>query len=108
MELNGECPIRSKDSTRDGGLGSRHVERDTNRWAQQTFGECELGDERRTHRLVDLASRLSSNIGEAPSSACRGDVAANEGAYDVLYRGLNCWIPAFIRLCESPVNSTSG
>ena len=20
-----------------------HVERDTNRWAQQTFGECELG-----------------------------------------------------------------
>ena len=26
----------------------------------------------------------------------------------VLYRGLNCWIPAFIRLCESPVNSTSG
>ena len=26
----------------------------------------------------------------------------------LLYRGLNCWIPAFIRLCESPVNSTSG
>ena len=64
-----------------------HVERDTNRWAQQTFGECELGDERRTHRLVDLASRLSSNIGEAPSSACRGDVAANEGAYRWIRNG---------------------
>jgi hypothetical protein len=58
-----------------------HVERDAQKWAQQTFGGCELGDKRRAGRLVEVEGRLSSNVGEVLSSVCRGDSAANEGAY---------------------------
>lgn len=58
-----------------------HIDRDTGRWAQETFGQCELGDSRRTRRLVEVAMRCASHAGDAPSRACRGDAAANEGAY---------------------------
>jgi len=57
------------------------IERDTGRWAEHTFGRCELGDARRTRRLVQMAHRCASHAGDAPSRACRGDGAANEGAY---------------------------
>lgn len=58
-----------------------HIHRDTNRWAEQMFGGCELGDARRTRRMVKLGAQLAAHAGQAPASACRGDAAANEGAY---------------------------
>jgi len=61
-----------------------HVEKDPRAWAQRTFGECELGDERRTRRLVILGSSLGAHVGSSPYTACRGDEAANEGAYRLL------------------------
>lgn len=54
------------------------------RWAREIFGECELGDERRTRRLVKLGAQLAAHAGQAPVSACRGDPAACEGAYRLL------------------------
>ena len=53
-------------------------------WAQESFGRCELGDERRTRRLVSLGAQLACHAGESPARACRGDTAANEGAYRLL------------------------
>ena len=54
------------------------------RWAQEVFGRSELGDERRTRRLVAMSAQLAAHAGEAPVSACRGDAAASEGAYRLL------------------------
>src|SRR3989304_5885266 len=34
---------------------------DTNTWSQQQFSDCELGDERRTRRLVRLAEQVVSH-----------------------------------------------
>ena len=50
-------------------------------WAQAMFGECELGDRRRTQRLVKVGAALASHVGDSLYAACRGDEAANEGAY---------------------------
>lgn len=61
-----------------------HIERNTMRWAEQTFGGSELGDERRTRRLVKVARQCAMHAGDAVSRACRGDAAANEGAYRLL------------------------
>lgn len=58
-----------------------HIDRDTGRWAEQTFRRCGLGDQRRTQRLVKIAGHCASHAGDTPSGACRGDSAANEGAY---------------------------
>lgn len=57
------------------------IHRDTIRWSEQMFGRCELGDVRRTRRMVKLGAQLAAHVGQAPASACRGDAAANEGAY---------------------------
>jgi hypothetical protein len=61
-----------------------HVETDAGRWAQEVFGCCELGDSRRTERLVKVASSLAAHAGRMAHAACRGDAAANEGAYRLL------------------------
>ena len=53
-------------------------------WAEAVFGSCELGDSRRTRRLVKMSAQMSAHAGEAPVSACRGDAAASEGAYRLL------------------------
>ncbi len=34
---------------------------DTNAWAVETFGKCQLGDKRRTKRLVNMAQRIIDN-----------------------------------------------
>ena len=34
---------------------------DVNQWAQEQFGECELGDVRRTKRLVHYAAQAAAN-----------------------------------------------
>lgn len=53
-------------------------------WAQEVFGRCELGDVRRTHRLVKTAGMMASRVGEAMVSASDGDEAASEGAYRLI------------------------
>ena len=34
---------------------------DTDKWAQQQFGSCDLGDVRRTRRLVKFASQVAAD-----------------------------------------------
>ncbi len=66
------------------GVAMSIVERDAGVWAEQTFGRCQLGDARRTARLVKVGGALASQVGSSPSRACGGDKAANEGAYRLL------------------------
>ncbi|MCY2988809.1 MAG: transposase DNA-binding-containing protein [Planctomycetota bacterium] len=37
------------------------LELDVNKWAQQQFGSCELGDLRRTRRLVQFAAQVAAD-----------------------------------------------
>lgn len=53
-------------------------------WAEETFSRCNLGDARRTHRLVKLGQLLSSKIGASVVKACDGDLAAIEGNYRLI------------------------
>ncbi len=41
-------------------------------WAQESFGRCELGDERRLRRRVTVGAQLASHAGESPARAWRG------------------------------------
>ena len=50
-------------------------------WAEELFGECDLGDKRRTKRLVKLASSLTEQVGKSVSAVCNGNDAALEGNY---------------------------
>lgn len=50
-------------------------------WASDLFGSCNLGDKRRTNRLVQIASSLSSQIGKSLASVCQGNEAELEGSY---------------------------
>lgn len=50
-------------------------------WAQAVFGGAELGDARRTQRLVDVAARLAAQTGASLVQACEGVRAAKDGAY---------------------------
>jgi hypothetical protein len=54
---------------------------DANKWAQEMFGTCELGDARRTKRAVDYAARQAAVPGGSTHEVCAGDDAAAEAAY---------------------------
>ncbi len=56
---------------------------DTNKWANELFGNTNLGDLRRTKRLVKFSSQLASHIGASVVQAS-GDSASIEGAYRLL------------------------
>jgi hypothetical protein len=56
-------------------------EKDSVRWAEKTFGRCNLDDPRRESRLVDIAARLSNDPSGSLTRICRGDSAAQEGTY---------------------------
>jgi len=60
------------------------VARDAGVWAASLFGGCELGDARRTRRLVQTVSLLASRVGASPLKASAGDSAASEGAYRLI------------------------
>lgn len=60
------------------------LEKNAFEWAENVFGECELGDERRTRRLVQLAALAADKPGESIAAACCGDLAAQEGAYRLM------------------------
>lgn len=57
---------------------------DTREWAQENFGECELGDKRRGTRLVRMAGDLARHAGSSLLKSCDGDEAAAEGMYRLL------------------------
>ena len=61
-----------------------HVESDAQQWAEGVVGRCELGDKRRTRRLVTMVAHLASHVGSSPYAAFRGDEAGIEGAYRLL------------------------
>jgi hypothetical protein len=57
---------------------------DAHQWAERVFGGSNLGDPRRTRRLVDYAARQAQAGNASPMAACRGDAAAAEGAYRLI------------------------
>jgi hypothetical protein len=76
---------------------------DAERWASEIFKNCELGDPRRTKRLVKLASNYAKNIGESTVSSCGGNDSEVEASYRFLRNdGVK---PEAIR--EGGFNSTS-
>lgn len=52
-------------------------------WAKATFGAADLGDPRRTKRLVTLASDKAEKVGSSIPEICKSS-AAQEGAYRLL------------------------
>lgn len=57
------------------------MELEPRRWSERIFGGCELGDQRRTRRLVDIGARLAAQGGGSVHRASAGDGAAHQGAY---------------------------
>jgi hypothetical protein len=53
-------------------------------WAEDFFGGCELGDKRRTRRLVKVAAALATSPGAAVDAAFGGDGAGALGAHRLL------------------------
>jgi hypothetical protein len=57
---------------------------DPREWAEELFGECDLGDPRRTARLIDYAARQAVDPKGSTSQVCSTSAAAAEGAYRML------------------------
>ena len=53
-------------------------------WANSMFGNANLGDSRRTKRLVLCASLQARDAGASSLAACGGDSAAAEGVYRLM------------------------
>lgn len=53
-------------------------------WSQQVFGACDLGDSRRTRRLVDMGARLARQVGASMAQCCEGETAALLGSYRLI------------------------
>src|SRR5580658_5150776 len=62
-------------------MGQATTKAETKRWAQEQFGQAELGDQRRTKRLVKIATDLARDKGATVPQACGTDGAAQEAAY---------------------------
>ena len=56
-------------------------------WSQQLFGGSDLGDARRTARLVDVAARMAKQAGSSLAKSCAGDQAALLGSYRLMRNG---------------------
>lgn len=54
---------------------------DVTTWAEKQFGQCQLGDTRRTRRLVDYAARQAAQPEASTHAVCGGDDAMAEAAY---------------------------
>lgn len=54
---------------------------DTEDWAENIFGDSELGDPRRTKRLIKIASNYASHVGLSTVKSCEGDESEVEAAY---------------------------
>ncbi len=53
-------------------------------WAEDIFGGCDLGDVRRTRRVVDMGRRLAAQSGASMAKCCDGDAAAQLGSYRLI------------------------
>lgn len=53
----------------------------THLWAQDIFSGCELGDVRRTRRVMKMAGQLAAHTGRSLAQSCDGDEIVQEGAY---------------------------
>ena len=53
-------------------------------WAEQEFGDCELGDERLTRRVVKIAREQTAKPGASYAEACHGGRDALKGYYRFL------------------------
>ena len=53
-------------------------------WAEQEFGDCELGDERLTRRVVKIAGEQAAKPGASYAEACHGERAALKAYYRFL------------------------
>ena len=53
-------------------------------WAERTFGCADLGDKRRTKRLVHTAVDLSAHTGSSLAESCEGNLASVEGSYRLI------------------------
>ena len=60
------------------------VAKDEMEWSRRLFGDCELGDARRTDRLVSVAALMSRQMGKSLAKSCEGDSAALLGSYRLL------------------------
>ncbi len=60
------------------------IPRPPEQWAEVTFGCTDLGDKRRTNRLVQVAAELSAHTGFSLAASCEGDLASVEGAYRLI------------------------
>ncbi|WP_124013315.1 IS4/Tn5 family transposase DNA-binding protein [Shewanella psychromarinicola] len=78
--------------------------KDTEEWASHLFKHAELGDVRRTKRLIKISHQMASNIGSSIVNAS-GSQASIEGAYrflrndkvdadNIATAGLNSLLPA--------------
>lgn len=57
------------------------IERASKSWASGVFSAAELGDKRRTKRLVEIASNVMCSPGDSFVNNCRGSSAQIEGTY---------------------------
>lgn len=64
-------------------------------WAQRQFSDCELGDERRTKRLIKVAERVANN-----PSASFSNQMASWGELKAAYRLLDCSDVTFEAIAE--------
>ena len=58
--------------------------RDAQTWSESVLGQAELGDPRRTRRLVKVGEMLASHAGCSTLAASEGDSALCEGAYRLI------------------------
>ena len=60
------------------------ISTDEMKWSRQLLGGSDLGDTRRTARLVDVVARMASQIGHSLPKSCGGDRAALLGGYRLM------------------------
>jgi len=53
-------------------------------WAKEVFGNCKLGDKRRTSRLIEYASRQANRPSDSSHAVCEGSGALKEGTFRFL------------------------
>lgn len=57
---------------------------DIKKWAESTFGQCDLGDPRRTKRLIKYAQQQAEAPTFSTIASSNGNTAKSEGAYRLL------------------------
>lgn len=62
------------------------IELDVHAWAKQQFGSCDLGDRRRSKRMVQLAAEIASKP-DASTPMQTEDWAGCKAAYRLFARG---------------------